>query len=144
VPILTGDAVYRQRPLREVIYQYHRDYIFQVKANYKKVPEQFPLIFSGVKQREPDDKLVCKKRGSQRFAFRNLFFAIGRWRIACIWRREEYGADKHVFWSAALGKVWTFLTGMAGAVVRLTKKKEHTLREVREQLRAKPQNARQM
>jgi predicted transposase YbfD/YdcC len=57
---------------------------------------------------------------------------------------KESGEDKHVFRNAALGKVWTFLTGMAGAVVRLTKKEEGTLREVREQLRAKPQNARQM
>ncbi|MDR0521242.1 MAG: hypothetical protein LBH00_05245 [Planctomycetaceae bacterium] len=57
---------------------------------------------------------------------------------------KESGEDKHVFRNAALGEVWTFLTGMAGAVVRLTKKKERTLREVREQLRAKPQNARQM
>ncbi|MDR0521476.1 MAG: hypothetical protein LBH00_06445, partial [Planctomycetaceae bacterium] len=72
LPILTGDAVYRQRPLLEVIYQYHRDYIFQVKANNKKTPEQFPLIFSGVKQREPDDKLISKKRGVQRYTFRNL------------------------------------------------------------------------
>ncbi|MDR0521558.1 MAG: hypothetical protein LBH00_06865, partial [Planctomycetaceae bacterium] len=29
----------------------------------KKYLEQLPLIFSGVKQREPDNKLVCKKRG---------------------------------------------------------------------------------
>jgi hypothetical protein len=43
-----------------------------------------------------------------------------------------------------LGEVWTFLTEMAGTVVRLTKKKDRTLREVRERLRAKPQNARQM
>jgi hypothetical protein len=72
--------------------------------------------------------------------------------ILCYWEaesclhleKEEYGEDKHVFRSAALGEVWTFLTGMAGAVVRLTKKKERTLREVREQLRAKHQNARQM
>jgi hypothetical protein len=62
--ILTSDAVYMQRPLLEEIYQYHRDGIFQVKANNKKVLEQLPLIFSGVKQREPDNKLVCKKRGA--------------------------------------------------------------------------------
>ncbi|MDR0520401.1 MAG: hypothetical protein LBH00_00960 [Planctomycetaceae bacterium] len=37
--------------------------------------------------------------------------------------------DKHVFRSTALGEVWTFLTGMAGTVVRLTKK-DRTLREV--------------
>jgi hypothetical protein len=60
LPILTGDAVYRQRPLLEVIYQYHRDGIFQVKTNNKKTPEQLPLIFSGVKQREPDDKHVFR------------------------------------------------------------------------------------
>ncbi|MDR0521730.1 MAG: hypothetical protein LBH00_07735 [Planctomycetaceae bacterium] len=75
--------------------------------------------------------------------FRNLFFAIGRWRISCIWRRTRSTEDKHVFRSGALGEVWTFLTGMAGAVVRLTEK-ERTLREGRERLRAKPQNARQM
>jgi hypothetical protein len=74
--------------------------------------------------------------------FRNLFFAIGR-RCLHSEKDKEYGADQHVFRSAALGDVWTFLTGMAGAVVRLTKK-ERTLREVRERLRAKPQNARQM
>ncbi|MDR0522338.1 MAG: hypothetical protein LBH00_10875 [Planctomycetaceae bacterium] len=43
---------------------------------------------------------------------------------------KESGEDKHVFRNAALGKVWTFLTGMAGAVVRLTKKEDRTLREV--------------
>jgi hypothetical protein len=59
--ILIGDAVYRQRPLLEVIYQYHWDYIFQVKSNSKKVLEQLPLIFSGIKERKPDDKLASKK-----------------------------------------------------------------------------------
>ncbi|MDR0521552.1 MAG: hypothetical protein LBH00_06835 [Planctomycetaceae bacterium] len=29
----------------------------------------------------------------------------------------KYSTGKHVFRSAALGEVWTFLTGMAGAVV---------------------------
>jgi predicted transposase YbfD/YdcC len=32
--------------------------------------------------------------------------------------KEESGEDKHVFRNAVLGEVWTFLTGMAGAVVR--------------------------
>ncbi|MDR0521830.1 MAG: hypothetical protein LBH00_08285 [Planctomycetaceae bacterium] len=58
--------------------------------------------------------------------------------------KEESGEEKHVFRSAALGEVWTFLTGMTGAVGASDEEERAHFTGSGEQLRAKPQNARQM
>jgi hypothetical protein len=66
--LLTGDAIYTQRPLLEAIQGYHRDYLFQVKENQGKVLEQMKLMFADAPTREPSDRKVNKKRGLLRFA----------------------------------------------------------------------------
>jgi predicted transposase YbfD/YdcC len=44
----------------------------------------------------------------------------------------EWDEDKHRFSRPGLGKVWTVLTNIAVSLVRLLRKDEKTLREVRE------------
>jgi hypothetical protein len=62
--LLTGDAIFAQRPLLEVLQEYHRDYLFQVKENQPKVLAQMKLMFEDApKKKEPGDKRFSKKRG---------------------------------------------------------------------------------
>ncbi len=37
--LLTGDAIYAQRPLLEAIQEYHRDYLVQIKDNQGRISE---------------------------------------------------------------------------------------------------------
>ena len=41
--LLTGDAIFAQRPLLEAIQEHHRDYLFQVKENQGRVTDFFAL-----------------------------------------------------------------------------------------------------
>jgi hypothetical protein len=66
--LLTGDAIFAQRPLLEAIQEYHRDYLVQIKDNQGKVLEQMKLVFADAPQQEPSDRKVGKKRGLLRFA----------------------------------------------------------------------------
>ena len=66
--LLTGDAIFAQRPLLEAIQEYHRDYLFQVKENQGKVLEQMKLVFEDAPKQSPSDQKVSKKRGLWRFA----------------------------------------------------------------------------
>jgi hypothetical protein len=66
--LLTGDAIFAQRPLLEAIHEHHRDYLVQIKENQGKVLEQMTLMFADSPQREPSDRKVSKKRGLWRFA----------------------------------------------------------------------------
>lgn len=66
--LLTGDAIYAQRPLLEAIQKYHRDYLVQVKENQSNVLEQMKLVFEEAPQQKPDDHKVSKKRAASRFA----------------------------------------------------------------------------
>jgi hypothetical protein len=66
--LLTGDAMFAQRPLLEAIQEYHRDYLVQVKENQSKVLEQMKLVFEDAPQKEPSDRKVTKKRGPLKFA----------------------------------------------------------------------------
>ncbi|MGL6195430.1 MAG: ISAs1 family transposase [Thermoguttaceae bacterium] len=59
--LLTGDAIYAQRPLLEAIQEYHCDYLVQIKENQPKVLEQMKLIFEDVPKQEPSDRKVEKK-----------------------------------------------------------------------------------
>jgi hypothetical protein len=65
--LLTGDAIFAQRPLLEAIQEYHRDYLVQIKENQGKVLEQMTLMFADSPQQEPSDHQVTKKRGTLRF-----------------------------------------------------------------------------
>ena len=67
--LLTGDAIFAQRPLLEAIQEYHRDYLVQIKENQGRVFEQMELTFADApEQQEPADRRVSKKRGTLRFA----------------------------------------------------------------------------
>ena len=66
--LLTGDAIFAQRPLLEAIQEYHRDYLVQIKDNQGKVLEQMKMVFEDAPQSEPSDRKVTKKRGPLRFA----------------------------------------------------------------------------
>ena len=66
--LLTGDAIFAQRPLLAAIQEYHRDYLVQIKENQGKVLEQMKLVFEDAREQEPSDRKVSKKRGLSRFA----------------------------------------------------------------------------
>ena len=66
--LLTGDAIYTQRPLLEALHEYHCDYLFQVKANQEKTLEQMELFFEDAPNEKPGDRRVDKKRALLRFA----------------------------------------------------------------------------
>jgi hypothetical protein len=53
--LLTGDAIYAQRPLIKAIREHHRDYLFQVKDNQPKVLAKLEASFKDAPQQEPDD-----------------------------------------------------------------------------------------
>ena len=65
--LLTGDAIFAQRPLLEAIQEYHQDYLFQVKENQGKVLEQMKLVFEDAPKQEPSDRHVTKKKGLLRY-----------------------------------------------------------------------------
>jgi hypothetical protein len=62
--LLTGDAIFAQRPLLEAIREYHRDYLVQIKENQGHVLEQMKLMFEDAPQQKPSDRQVTKKRGA--------------------------------------------------------------------------------
>ena len=66
--LLTGDAIFAQRPLLEAIQEYHRDYLVQIKENQGKVLEQMKLMFADSPTQKPSDRTVSKKRGALRLA----------------------------------------------------------------------------
>jgi hypothetical protein len=63
--LLTGDAVYAQRPLLEALQEYHCDYLFQVKNNQPKILAKRTVIFQEADSQKPNDVLSRKKRGFQ-------------------------------------------------------------------------------
>jgi hypothetical protein len=66
--LLTGDAIYAQRPLLEAIREHERDYLFQVKENQPRVLKKMKETFEDAPKHEPHDRKVSKKRGLLRFA----------------------------------------------------------------------------
>jgi hypothetical protein len=63
--LLTGDAIFAQRPLLEALQEYHCDYLFQVKDNQPKILAKMKVIFKDVEHQVPNDVLRRKKRGLQ-------------------------------------------------------------------------------
>lgn len=61
--LLTGDAIFAQRPLLEALEEYDCDYLFQVKENQEKVLDQMKLVFEDAPTHEPSDRDVTKKKG---------------------------------------------------------------------------------
>ena len=66
--LLTGDAIYAQRPLLEVLHEHGCDYLFQLKENHGEVYDAVKYCFHDAGNTEPDDVSLSKKRrgrGSQ-------------------------------------------------------------------------------
>ena len=63
--LLTGDALFAQRPLLEALQEYHCDYLFQVKENQPKILAKMKVFFKDAEHQEPNDVMSRKKRGFQ-------------------------------------------------------------------------------
>jgi DDE_Tnp_1-associated len=61
--LLTGDAIYAQRPLLELLRTEGCDYLFQIKANQPEVLEALNACFAHASQSRPAHQ-VSEKRGS--------------------------------------------------------------------------------
>ena len=66
--LLTGDAMFAQRPLLEAIQEYHRDYLVQIKDNQGKVLERMELVFKEAPSQKPSDVKFSKKKEMSRYA----------------------------------------------------------------------------
>ncbi len=62
--LLTGDALYAQRPLLEALQELGCDYLFQVKENQPELLEALLTCFAQAERRVPDAQEV-RKRGAQ-------------------------------------------------------------------------------
>lgn len=61
--LLTGDAIYAQRPLLELLKSHDCDYLFQIKANQPDVLEALQTCFTAAAQSRPAHQ-VTEKKGS--------------------------------------------------------------------------------
>ena len=62
--LLTGDAIFAQRPLLEVLQEHGCDYLFQIKENQPDILDVAKTCFATVDPNNPDDAEV-KKRGAR-------------------------------------------------------------------------------
>jgi len=62
--ILTGDAIFAQRPLLEVLKNNNVDYVFQVKANQPEVLEAIQETFKDRHDKEPAAQSRSKKKAA--------------------------------------------------------------------------------
>ncbi|GHT39030.1 hypothetical protein FACS189427_13270 [Planctomycetales bacterium] len=60
--ILTGDAIYAQRPLLQALQEHHLDYVFQIKENQPAILEAMKLTFDHKDKQVPAAKSVSKKK----------------------------------------------------------------------------------
>lgn len=60
--LLTGDAIFAQRPLLEVLREYGCDYLFQVKENQGDVYDAVKTCFADSDTTKPDDVSLSKKK----------------------------------------------------------------------------------
>jgi hypothetical protein len=81
--LLTGDAIFAQRPLLEALQEYHRDYLFQIKDNQPKVHAKMKQIFADVQKQEPDDyQEIVEDAPAQKSRDRKVNKKRGLWRYA--------------------------------------------------------------
>jgi len=66
--LLTGDAIFAQRPLLEAIREYERDYLVQVKDNQGKVLEQMKRVFKDAPAKKPSHVKLSKKKDKSKYA----------------------------------------------------------------------------
>ena len=93
--LLTGDAIYAQRPLLEALQEYHCDYLFQGR---------------GVRIQEKG----VRSFASDSFLLTPVFFF---WEIEnCLHgtKDKEYGEDKHVLGRNSWGEAWTIFDEHGG------------------------------
>jgi hypothetical protein len=64
--LLTGDAIFAQRPLLEALKQHGRKYLFQLKENQGDAFEAVKYAFS--EPGKPDDVNLSKKKAASKFA----------------------------------------------------------------------------
>jgi hypothetical protein len=60
--LLTGDAIFAQRPLLEALQEYECDYLFQVKANQPEILDATKVCFADVDPEKPDYKSDLEKK----------------------------------------------------------------------------------
>jgi hypothetical protein len=60
--LLTGDAIYAQRPLMELLKTEGRDYLFQIKANQPEILDALKRCFAEVSSSRPTHE-ITEKRG---------------------------------------------------------------------------------
>lgn len=65
--LLTGDAIFLQRPLLEVLQSKGCDYLFQVKANQPETQEALKTCFDDERIGPPKAESVDKKGGTMRY-----------------------------------------------------------------------------
>ena len=58
--LLTGDAIFAQRPLLEAIQEHHRDSLIQIKENQGKVSEQMAQMFADAPSQRPSDRQTSR------------------------------------------------------------------------------------
>lgn len=64
--LLTGDAIFAQRPLLEVLHEYGCDYLFQLKENQGDAYEAVKHTFENAADTKPDDIQFSKKKGKSK------------------------------------------------------------------------------
>lgn len=67
--LITGDALYAQRNLAELILASGHDYLFQIKANQPDILDTAQSCFAQAEARTPDAQSQEKKRGAERLVF---------------------------------------------------------------------------
>lgn len=67
--LITGDALFAQRNLAELIVTSGHDYLFQIKANQPDILEAAQTCFAQAEARAPDAQTQEKKGGAERIVF---------------------------------------------------------------------------
>ena len=66
--LLTGDAIFAQRPLLEMLQEHECDYLFQVKKNQGEAYQAIEYTFHDAANTQPDDVTYSKKKGLSKSA----------------------------------------------------------------------------
>jgi hypothetical protein len=67
--LITGDALFAQRNLAELILASGHDYLFQIKRNQPDILDAAQTCFAEAEARSPDAQTQEKKRGAERLVF---------------------------------------------------------------------------
>jgi hypothetical protein len=67
--LITGDALFAQRNLAELIVASGHDYLFQIKANQPDILDAVQTCFAQAEARKPDAETHEKKGGAEKIVF---------------------------------------------------------------------------